>query len=271
MKLIAAALLLAGSLLAHTAKLDGIDIHWESAGKGKKTVVLVHGWTGDMSVWDAQVPALSKKYRVLLIDLPGHGKSALPKDNKFSMDLFARAIEAVRADAKAKDIVLVGHSLGTPVIRQYARLFPQHTLALVLVDGVVIKAESAQMFLPLVKTFEGPGGAAARDKFVRNMFTKAPPEIQPGILKVSNATSEAAAVGAFGTMTDPAIWKEDIIDIPVLGIYAEKSTLATQFPLKRIFPKIEYIEIPGTDHFLMLEKPAEFNRVLLTFLDNLHF
>ena len=61
--------------------------------------------------------------------------------------------------------------------------------------------------------------------------------------------------------------------LPVLGIYAENSGYsqpANQEYLKTVFPNLEYVEIPGTDHFLMMEKPGEFNRLLLAFLDKVY-
>ncbi|HKF69310.1 MAG TPA: alpha/beta fold hydrolase, partial [Vicinamibacterales bacterium] len=84
---------------ASAASVDGMTIHSTATGSGRATVVLVHGWTCDSSSWDAQVPVLSKHYRVITLDLPGHGRSGAPKDGKFSMDLFARAVEAVRAES----------------------------------------------------------------------------------------------------------------------------------------------------------------------------
>lgn len=75
------------------ATVDGAKLHWSATGKGKKTVILVHGWTCDESVWSRQVPALAQNYRVITLDLPGHGQSGSPADGKFSMDLFARAVE----------------------------------------------------------------------------------------------------------------------------------------------------------------------------------
>jgi pimeloyl-ACP methyl ester carboxylesterase len=71
-------------------------------------VIPVHGWTCDETTWTEQVPALTKEYRVVTLDLPGHGKSDSPKDGKFSMDLFARAVEAVRAEVKADHVVIEG-------------------------------------------------------------------------------------------------------------------------------------------------------------------
>ena len=96
------------------ASVDGLGIHAASVGSGP-TLVLVHGWTCDSSSWDGQVPAFSGDYRVITLDLPGHGRSDSPPDGKFSMNLFARAVEAVRAEAGAERIVLVGHSMGVPV------------------------------------------------------------------------------------------------------------------------------------------------------------
>src|ERR1700677_903939 len=93
-----ALLLLATSfaLALSGATVDGIKIHSSTAGKGPKTVILVHGWTCDETTWKSQVPELSKQYRVVTLDLPGHGRTGSPKDGKLSMDLFARAVEAGR-------------------------------------------------------------------------------------------------------------------------------------------------------------------------------
>jgi pimeloyl-ACP methyl ester carboxylesterase len=57
-------------LPAAAASVDGIDMHWTSSGSGPQTLFFVHGWTCDDTSWSAQVPVLSKKYRVLTLDLP---------------------------------------------------------------------------------------------------------------------------------------------------------------------------------------------------------
>src|SRR3954469_7419764 len=80
------------------AAVDGLKIHSASAGHGKETIIFVHGWSCDSSSWQAQVPEFSKKYHVVTLDLPGHGESESPADGKFSVDLFARAVEAVRSE-----------------------------------------------------------------------------------------------------------------------------------------------------------------------------
>src|SRR5262245_8611327 len=115
---LAFALLLTTAPAVRAANVDGATIHWTSSGSGAQAVIFVHGWTCDESSWREQVPVVSKNHRVITLDLPGHGKSGMPK--AFSMEVFARAIEAVRVEAKVDRVFLVGHSMGTPVIRKYA-------------------------------------------------------------------------------------------------------------------------------------------------------
>ncbi len=259
-------LMFAASLSAAT--VDGIQLHSSISGKGPKTVILVHGWTCDDTTWKLQVPELSKNYQVITLDLPGHGKSGSPKDGKLSMDLFARAVEAVRREANVDRVVLVGHSMGTPVIVQYARLYPKHAAALVFVDGVAAIPKNAAKDLPSAEKLSGPEGLKAREAMIRGMFSSATTqETQNHILSMMLGAPEETAVGAMKAILDTAIWKEDVFTQPVLGLYADKSMLIDRESMKKRFPKLDYVEIPDTGHFLMLEKPKEFNRLLMAFLD----
>ena len=247
------------------ADVDGISIHWTSRGSGTQTVIFVHGWTCDETSWQRQVPAISQKYRVITLDLPGHGKSGSPKDGRFSMALFARAVEAVRSEAKVERAVLAGHSMGTPVIRQYALMYPQRVAGLVLVDGLIQLAGTGPGFARLQMT--GPEGLKIREQFVRSMFSPATSaDLQQQILKMTMSTSEATANGAFAATWDQSTFKNDVIAVPVLGVYADRSGVANRDGMNRLYSNLEYHEIPGTGHFLMMEKPEEFNRLLLGFL-----
>jgi pimeloyl-ACP methyl ester carboxylesterase len=250
------------------ASVDGINIHFSVTGTELKTVILVHGYTCDETTWTEQVPALAKQYRVVTIDLPGHGKSDPPKDGKLSMDLFARAIEAVRVEVKAERVVAVGHSMGTPVVLRYAHLYPEHVSALVFVDGL--------MPLPLAQaaaranqgtTMGGPNGRTAREAMIRRFFVAGTtPAVQAKVLNMMLGAPEATAVGAMNATREPAGQTTEIPMVPILGLYAGPSGIASGEAVHAAFPSVEYTSIPGTGHFLMLEKPAEFNRLLLAFL-----
>ena len=196
------------------AAVDGAKVHWTSHGTAKQAVILVHGWTCDETSWDAQVPVLSQKYRVITLDLPGHGKSDPPKDGKFSMAVFARAVEAVRAEAKVDKAVLVGHSMGTPVIREYARMYPQHVAGLVPVDGILQitgpppqgkAVQGKGRGAPDPAAMKGPDGMKAREAMIRGMFTPATPAaVEQHVLKMMLAPPEATASGAMIATFDTA-------------------------------------------------------------------
>jgi pimeloyl-ACP methyl ester carboxylesterase len=254
---------------AAAANVDGANVHWTSAGNGAQAVIFVHGWTCDESSWSAQVPALSGKYRVITLDLPGHGKSAAPANGKFSMENFARAVEAVRAEAGVDHVVIVGHSMGTPVIREYQLLYPQHVAGMVLVDGIVPVPGAPSGFTPPPLT--GAEGLKAREGMIRGMFsasTSAP--LQDHILKMMLGAPEATAVGAMNATFDPSWLSAEPVKVPVLGLFADHSAMRSGDGLKTIFPTADVHEIPGTGHFLMLEKPDEFNKLLGEFLAKVH-
>ncbi len=270
-----AGVLALASPAAQAATVDGFELHSSSAGNGGKTIILVHGWTCDDTSWTKQVPELAKTFRVVTLDLPGHGRSGSPRDGKFSMDLFARAIEAVRRESKADKVVLVGHSMGTPVIRQYARLYPQHVAGLVLVDGLVFAPPAAAgrgAAPPQASPLTGPEGVKTRETMIKGMFTPAtPPAVQQHVLKMMLAAPEATANGAMLATFDASNWKDDVMTLPVLGIYAENSRLGNPEYSRTIFPALEYVEVPGTGHFVMMEKPLEFNRLLTAFVNKITY
>jgi pimeloyl-ACP methyl ester carboxylesterase len=266
MRLLPLAMLFAAT--AFPATVDGIRLHYTASGSGP-TVIFVHGWTCDESTWSEQRPALESRYRVVTIDLPGHGKSGSPKIGRLTMNLFARAVEAVRAELGANRVVLVGHSMGTPVIVQYERMYPRHVAAMVFVDGVVIVAKGRR---PNTDQMRGAEGLRVREGNTRSMFSKSTsPELQEKILKMMMAAPESTAIQAMAAMYDPTIWRGDVISTPILGLYAEHSGLGAQAYMKAHFTHFQYTEIPETGHFLMLERPVEFNRLLLAFLERQKF
>ena len=97
-------------------------IAYTSSGKGR-AVVLLHGFLGSADIWEETKNALAKYFRVICIDLPGHGES-----NCFgyihNMDLMAEAVKAVMNKLRFKKYVVVGHSMGGYAALAFAELFP---------------------------------------------------------------------------------------------------------------------------------------------------
>src|SRR5688572_10156661 len=226
------------------ATYDGNRVRYESVGSGREAIVLVHGWSGATSVWRFQVPELAKRARVIALDLPGHGASDKP-ETAYSMDFFAGAVEAVMLDAGVDRAVLVGHSMGTPIIRRFLHHYPDKTLALVAVDGALQNLYSG-MLDPLIAQLRQPGYKDLAGKFIASMFP--------------NPGTEA--------LRDPEIWKDDPIGAPLLVLNAKSPYWTPEYVayVRKLAPQVDYRVIEGPGHFLMLEKPQEFNAALLDFL-----
>ncbi len=252
---------------AQAASVGGAKINYTVAGSGR-TIVFVHGWTCDLSSWDAQVPAFSGAYRVVAIDLPGHGRTPVPADGKFSMTLFAQAIEAVRAEVGAGKVVLVGHSMGAPVIRQYALLYPQHVAGLVAVDGPLDMRAFPPDIARQLPSAAGPEGLNNRRTMINSMFTPATaPAVKEHVLAMMLAAPEATAVGAQAAMFDPALQSAEVINAPAMSVYSGSGLFQVDPKTTERLPRWTGSRMAGTGHFVMMERPAEFNAMLKDFLE----
>jgi len=250
------------------AKLNSTQIHYESHGKGKEALVLVHGWGCNLNHWRDQIPELSKRNRVIALDLPGHGLSDKPETN-YDMDLFAAAIEAVMKDAGVERAVLVGHSMGTPVARQFYRKYPQKTLAIVIVDGGLrpfgTKEQREQFMAPL----RGPNWKEAVAPMSAFMTSTLPEADKTRVKTSFESTPHHVLVSAMEAMGEDALYATDKINVPVLAILAKTPFWApdTEQFLRSLAPDLEFQMWEGVDHFLFMGKPKEFNAAVIAFLN----
>jgi len=254
---------------SHFASLEGARVHYVNYGTGSDALVLIHGWTCNVDSWRDQISDFSKRNRVIAIDLPGHGKSDKPEIT-YGMDLFARAVDAVLQDAKVNRAVLMGHSMGTPIARQFYRKYPQKTLAIVIVDGALGPFGDKSMMDKMVASLRAPN----YQDVLRAMFgsMKGPAlstEAQERIALSTRNTPQHVVVSAMEGMADQSIWGPDKINVPVLAIMAKNPMFPPNMDqqYKAIAPDLDFQMWDGVGHFIMMEKPKEFNLAVLGFLD----
>jgi pimeloyl-ACP methyl ester carboxylesterase len=113
-------------------QFEGIKVSYHVTGKGK-TLVLLHGYLETGEVWQPLAGMLSEEFRIITVDLPGHGDSGV-KGEVHSMEFLARAVRAVMSDAGESRVLMIGHSLGGYVTLAFAELFPE------LLSGYVLFA-----------------------------------------------------------------------------------------------------------------------------------
>jgi pimeloyl-ACP methyl ester carboxylesterase len=276
------AVCLTGFLLfasAHSASVDGINIYSIDVGQGP-AVVFVHGGYVNMSYWDAQLNAFADDFRVLALDLPGHGLSESPPNDALSYEFFARAVEAVREEAGVEEIVLVGHSMGGLVIRQYMSMFPEHVAALVAADvpldlrGIEESPEppaSPTLTLEMLEMGQQnqfvPETPVAVKVRVLELMAPGILSGSPDLFGLNRRAREAALAGeGFSRFYD------EVIEVPTLHVFAESSEGTWNADtIRQVFPNSRFETISDTSHFLIMEKPEEFNRIVREFLENLDF
>ena len=254
---------------SHFVTVDGARVHYTNYGKGETALLFVHGWACDETVWSEQAPALAEKMRVITIDLPGHGQSD-KHQVKYSVDLYVRAIDAVLGDAKVTSVVLAGHSNGTPVIRHFHRQFPAKVRGLVIVDGGLRPFVDAANMEKFIAPLRGDNYAEVAGKMIDGMTSPIKePALRERIKTLVLRTPQYVAVSEFEATADPALWKPDKIDVPVLMVLAKQPAWTPEYEqfVRSLVANLDYQVWDKVSHFLMMEKPREFNGSVVAFLE----
>jgi pimeloyl-ACP methyl ester carboxylesterase len=246
---------------------DSERIAYDVVGKGKTTLIFIHGWCCDGRYWQKQIPVFAKEYQVITVDLAGHGHSSFDRSN-FSMLSFANDVKAIVDKENIDRAILIGHSMGGGVIAEAARLMPGKVVGVVGVDTLQNVAEHTRQSVidEMVKPFEADFKSAAKD-FVSQMFPKGTDQQLVVWVKedMSSAPKKIALsafrnyLGQYVNGEAATVFKD--ITIPVVSINARLWPTAPEENRKHI-KNYHLFYIEGTGHFPMLENPEEFNMLL---------
>ena len=236
----------------------------DDGGSGGVPILFVHSFAGSGAHWQAQLTHLRATRRAVAMDLRGHGRSAPPRDNNYSVPALASDIAAVADALKLRRFVLVGHSMGGAASVAYAGEHPDRLAGLVLVGtpGKMAPAQAQQIVASLNADY---------DKAMAGYWESLLADAQPGVrtrlqadrTRISRESSMAiiSAIFAF----DP---------LPPLAAYAGPKLVIdatrTDNPgaLFRQAPGIRYQLVGSTSHWVQLDKPQDFNNRLDAFLAN---
>jgi pimeloyl-ACP methyl ester carboxylesterase len=126
----------AGQQSAAVAASDQTNINFQSTGSKDPTLIFVHGFACSLSDWDGQVKSLSTNYRCAALDLPGHGKSAMPDEP--TIEALAKAVNVVKDRVSPGKAILIGHSMGCRVVLEAFLQSRANIAGLVFVDGSIL-------------------------------------------------------------------------------------------------------------------------------------
>lgn len=246
---------------------DGTPISYEIFGKGEPTLVFVHGWSCDARYWRAQVPVFSKKHRVVVLDLAGHGHSGMSR-TRYTMSSFGEDVRAVTESTGSYSVILIGHSMGGSVIAEAARLMPDRVIGLIGIDTLenveykMTREELEKMTGPLKENFRN-----ANRQFVSEMIApKTDPQLREWVLSDMSAAPPNVALSAMDEMMTQNITGEaakvfDKIKIPVVTVNGDLWPVNYEANRRHML-SFDAIILKGADHFLMMDRPDDFNKAL---------
>jgi pimeloyl-ACP methyl ester carboxylesterase len=246
---------------------DGVHIEYHVYGSGEPAVVLVHGWSCDSNYWREQIAPLKATHTVVTVDLAGHGASGANRTD-WSMGNFGEDVAAVVRQLKNPRIILVGHSMGAPVVLEAARRIGDRVVGIVAVDslktiGQPVMPES--QLAKVVKPFQDNFIGHTREFVTSSFFTAdADPQFVQKVAYDMSLSPPQVAVPAMQSllrMDYSALLPE--IHVPVVAINSTLGQPTDEKRIQKVLPTFKAVTIENTGHFLMMDAADRFNPVFL--------
>lgn len=245
---------------------DGVSIAYQVQGKGKPALVFVHGWCCDRTYWDAQVSHFAQQYRVVTVDLAGHGESGLNRKT-WTMASFGEDVRAAIEKLGLNQIVLVGHSMGGPVILEATRRMPKRVMGVVGVDTFhdLERKYTQDQIDQILAPFRTDFAEAMRNLVRDDLFTiNSDSTLVERIAADMSVAPPTVGLGAGEALLHyynryPEVLQE--VRTPIRCINSDMDPTNVEAG-QRYAQSFEVTLMSGVGHFVMLEDPATFNRLL---------
>ncbi len=259
-----------------SAAFRGVQVEYGDSGKGR-VLVLLHGFLGAKEIWANTISALNRSYRVIAIDLPGHGNTPCI-GYAHSMEMMAKCVKAVMDHLKLKRYVIIGHSMGGYVALAFADLFPDHLKGLGLYHSTAYadtaeKKENRLRAIDIVKA----NRKLYTTQTIRSLFAAKNLKYLKEEIRFANSfaskMSRQGIIAALYGMRDRK--GRDLIlglvEYPILMVIGEHDNV---LPYTQLLEQAEAIKnkhilfLEHDGHFGFLESPIESNKALRKFLRN---
>jgi pimeloyl-ACP methyl ester carboxylesterase len=247
---------------------DGVKISFNKQGKGKPAIIFVHGWTNNKTIWDAQVSHFSEKYKAIAVDLAGHGVSGNTRDS-WTISAFSDDVIAVMNKLKLKEVILVGFSLGGPIVIETATKVPDFVKGVVLVDNLqniemkyppeMINGMKA-FLMDVVKnpTMEKLVGGGFFKRNVEESYNRIVSTVLDGASQVG---WEAMLNEYFKYLNEDCIDALKMVKAPIVAINSDSEpTFSEDF--RKYIPSFNAKIMKDVGHVVFWDDPDEFNRLL---------
>ena len=234
-------------------------------------LIFVHGWSCDRSYWKAQIGPFTKKFEVVFVDLAGHGESGLGRKS-WTIEAFGDDVASVVKKLGLKRVILIGHSMGGDVIAETARQLHGAVIGLIMIDtykklGPGRPPEQVEAFVAKLRTdFKDSTNALVRSMFVQSSDSSLVKWVAKDMSSAPPAIALDALSHSFNYSRQMPHTLEEI-KLPVIAINSDNSPTDTA---SMDHYGVQVMIMNGVGHFMMMEDPDRFNRLLQTAIDKLN-
>lgn len=257
-------------------RANGVEIEYSIDGERGPWVIMSHSLGCTLEMWDAQVPALQGRYRVLRYDTRGHGRSE-GTSGLYTLEMLAQDALGLLDHLGIERAHWVGFSMGGMIGQTFALRYPQRLLSLVLADTTSEHSGTPHaIWEERIRVAREEGLGPLVDPAVRRWFTERFRIENPGqtgrVAEWIGQTSVDGWCGCCGAIASIATTEQlHLIDCPVLVMVGEKdigTPLASALEMHRRLPQSVLALISDAAHMTCIEQHAQFNRALTMFLDS---
>jgi pimeloyl-ACP methyl ester carboxylesterase len=228
-------------------------------------VVFLHSLAGNTGQWAAQLEHVRKTRRGLALDLRGHGRSEPPSDGQFRIEAQVPDVDAVVDALGLERFALVGHSFGAGVALEYAAARPDRLTHLVVADPIGDGSQTPDAEIrPFLDALDSPAYTETIEGYWSSIAGPDGAVLERLLADLRATPRESVVRGLHAVMAydpKPALGR---LRTPTLAVV----TPANDFPysMHKVGPGLPHRVIEGTGHWLQIERPLEFNRILDQFL-----
>jgi len=266
-------------------KANGISINYALNGQGP-CLVLIHGFSDNMTMWFNQVPVFSKRYQVLTYDVRGHGHTETPKGN-FSMDLFAEDLNGLMTELKIEKACVLGYSMGGRIGLEFALKYPQKITGIVFANSGVAAPdaqpspkemeEMMKRRQEMMAIFESGNIETISEVMTERSMSPGFKEKAPDIfnryklLKMQNNPANYQGIMqamASGMTSPPDLTKLTCPALIIAGEHDGFMAVSAVESMKKAIKNATAVIFP-TGHAAAIEAPEDFNKAVLDFMAKL--
>ncbi|MBS3976224.1 MAG: 2-succinyl-6-hydroxy-2,4-cyclohexadiene-1-carboxylate synthase [Syntrophomonadaceae bacterium] len=264
--------------------INSVRYHIDIAGQGEP-LLLLHGFTGSMENWQPFLHEWSSAYRLVRLDLPGHGKSDLPVEpSRYAIEKIAADIKKILEELRITKTHILGYSMGGRLALTFAVKYPEHVLSLIVESGSP-GLETRRERIDRIKHDElladfivAAGMEAFVDYWENQPLFKTQHSLPAGTRdsirsqRLNNyPLGLANSLRGMGSGKQPPLWNSlQLLQMPVFLIAGDKDEKFCRIAEKmsKNIRNVKIALVPASGHAIHVEHPEIFGKMVMNFLKN---